>query len=92
MIGQVVEIEDSLEVYPSSSRTTEGTTFETMLGDMEDKTGEGDIGMIDMMSTIEIEIDQGRDHSQDVIAVIELEVQAIVDLGQDPEPVLIEIE
>ena len=92
MIGQIVEIEDSLEADPGSSRTTEGTIFETMIGDMEDKTVEGNIGMIDVMATIEIGIDHGRDHSQEVIVVIKLEVQAVVGLGQDPEPVLIEIE
>ena len=91
MIGQVVEIEDSLEVDPGSSRTTEGKFFETMLGDMEDKTAEENIGMIDMMATIEVGIDQGRGHSQEVIAVIELEVQAVADLCKDPEPVLIGI-
>ena len=63
-----------------------------MIGDMKDKTAEGNIGMIDVMVTIEIRIDQGRDHSQEVIVVIELEVQAIVDLDQDQEPILIEIE
>ena len=59
---------------------------------MEDKTVEGNIGMIDVMATMEIGIDQGRDHSQEVIVVIELEMQEVVGLCQDPEPVLIEIE
>ena len=65
-----------------------------MLGDIEDKTVEGNIGVIVIgtMVTIDVEIDQERGHSQEVIAVIELEVQATVGLGQDPEPVLIEIE
>ena len=92
MIGQVVEIEDSLEVDPGLSRTTEGTIFKTKIRDMEDKTVEGNTGMTDMMATIEIGIDQGRDHSREVIAVIELEIQAVVGIGQDPEPVLIERE
>ena len=74
MIGQVVEIEDSLEVEPGLSRTTEGTILETVIGDIEDKTVEGNVGMIDMMATIEIGIDKGRDHSQVFIAVIELEM------------------
>ena len=94
IIGQVVEIEDSLEVDPHLSRTTEGTIFETMLENMEDKIAKGNIEMIiiDVMVTIEVGIDQERGHSQEVIAVIELGVQAVVGLGQYPEPVLIGIE
>ena len=90
-IGQVVEIEDSLEIGSELSRTTEGTISRIMLGDMEDKAAEGNIVMIviDMMVTIEVGIDQERDHSQEFIVVIGQEVQAVVDLGQDPEPVLI---
>ena len=38
---------------------------------------------------IEVRIGLERDHSQEIIAVIELEVQVIVD--HDPEPVLIKI-
>ena len=58
------------------SRIIEGTIFEIMLGDIEDKTVEKNIGVIviGVMVTIEIEIDQERGHSQEVIAVIELEV------------------
>ena len=43
---------------------------------MEDKTAEGSIEMIiiDVMVTTEVWIDQEKDHSQEVIAVIELEV------------------
>ena len=65
-----------------------------MLGDMEDKTAEGNIEMIviDVVVTIEVGIDQEKGHSQECIAVIELEVQAVVGVGQDPEPVLIGIE
>ena len=61
---------------------------------MEDKTAEGNIGMIviDVMVTIEVGIDQEIGHSQEFIAVIELEMQAVVGLGQDPEPLLIGIE
>ena len=92
MIGQVVEIEDSLEVDPGWSRITEGTIFKTMLGNMEDKTAEGNIGIIDVMATIEIGIDQERGHCQEAIAVMELEVQVVAGLGQDPELVLIGIE
>ena len=44
------------------------------------------------MVTIDVGIGQQRDHSWETIAIIELEVQATVDQGQDPEPVLIGIE
>ena len=60
---------------------------------MVDKTAEGNIEIIviDVMVTIEIGIDQEKGHSQGFITVIELEIQAVVYLGQDPEPVLIGI-
>ena len=47
------------------NRVTEGTIFEIVLGDMEDKIAEGSIEVIivGMMVTIEIRIDQERDHS-----------------------------
>ena len=56
-----------------------------MLENMEDNTAEGNIEIIaiDVMVTIEVGIDQERGHSQDVIVVIELGVQAVVGLGQD---------
>ena len=71
-----------------------GTVFKILLGDMEDKTAEGSIEMIVIgaMVTLDVGIDQEKGHSQEIITVIELEVQAIVGLGQDPEPVLIGIE
>ena len=61
---------------------------------MEDKTAEKNIEMIvtDVMVTIEEGTDQERGCSQGVIAVLEVEVQTVVCLGQDPEAVLIEIE
>ena len=70
------------------SRAIEGTLFKKVLGDMEDRTAEGSIEMIiiGVMATIEVGIDQERDHSQEAIAVIELEVQATVSQGQDPNP------
>ena len=57
---------------------------------MEDKISEGSIEMIIIgaMVTIEVGIDQERDHFQETIGVIELEIQATVGQGQDPEPVL----
>ena len=75
-------------------RGIEGTIFKILLGDMEDKIAEESIEVIIIgtMVTIEVGIDQMREHSQETIAVIELEVQATVGWGQDPEPVLIGIE
>ena len=92
-IGQVVEIEDSSETGPYLSRTTEESIFKVTLGDMLDKTAEGNIEIIviGMMVTIEVGIDQEKGHSQEFTVVIELEVQAVADLGQDPEPVLLGI-
>ena len=94
IIGQVAEIEDRLDVDQDLSRTTEGTNFKTMLENIEDTIAERNIEMIviDVMVTIEVGIDQERGHSQEGIMVIELGVQAVVGLGQDPEPVLMGIE
>ena len=94
MIGQAVEIENSLEVGPGLSKTTEGTIFGIMLEDIDDKTVEGNIGLIviDVMVIIEVGRDKERGHSEEVMVVIEVEVQAVVGLGQDPVPVLIQIE
>ena len=65
---------------PYSSRVIEGTYFDKVIGDMEEKIAEGSIEMIiiGMMVTTEIGIGQERDHSQATIVVIELEVQATV--------------
>ena len=65
-----------------------------MLGKIEDKTTEVNrlMRVIDVMVTIEVGIDQERGHYQEVTVVIDLEVQAVVGLGQDPEPVLTGIE
>ena len=61
---------------------------------MGDKIAEGIIEMtvICMMVTIKVGIDQEIGHSQEVIVVTELEMQATVGLGQDLELVLIQIE
>ena len=76
------------------SRGIEGIVFKMILGVMEDKTAEENIKMIIIgaMVTIEVGIDQDRGHSQEVIAVIEPEVQAVVGQGQDLEPIPIRIE
>ena len=97
VIYQTGGIEDSLGevmVNLDFNRVIEGTIFEIVLGDMEDKIAERSIEVIiiGLMVTIEVGIDQERDHSQETIVVIELEAQATVGQGQDPEPVLIGIE
>ena len=75
------------------SRVIEGTIFEIVLGDIEDKVAEGSIEMIIIgaMAIIEVGIGQEKDQFEETITVTELEVQAIVNQGQDPEHVLIEI-
>ena len=74
------------------SKTTEATIFKKILWDMEDKTVEEITEIIGMMVTIEVEIDQKKDHSQEIMAIIGIEVQLIVDRDQDLELVLIETE
>ena len=75
-------------------RIIEGTIPKVVQGGKEDKIAEGSIEMtvIGMMVTIEVGIDQERGHSQEVIAVTELEMQVTGGLGQDLELVLIGIE
>ena len=53
---------------------------------MVDRTAEGNIEIIviGMLVTIEVGKDQEKGHSQGFTAVLELEVQAVVDLGKDP--------
>ena len=58
---------------------------------MEDKIIEEDTEMIHIMVIIELETDQEKGHLQEIIVVAEIEVQVIVDLGQVPELVQIDI-
>ena len=58
---------------------------------MVDKIIEEAIEMIDIMITIEGEIDQEKGHSQEIIVVAKIEVQVTVDQDQDLELVQIEI-
>ena len=74
------------------SKTIEITIFERTLGDMEDKIAEKNTGITGIMTTIEIGIDQEKVHTQEIMVIIEIEVQAIVDQDQDLELVLIETE
>ena len=61
---------------------------------MEDKTVEESIGitLIEKTITVEVGISLEKGHFPGIMTEIELGVQAIVDQGQDLEPVHIEIE
>ena len=59
---------------------------------MEDKIVEGNTGITGMMIIIEVGIDQEKGHSQGIMVIIGIEVQAIVDQDQDLDLVLIETE
>ena len=75
--------------HPDFSKITEGTTFKKALWDIEDKVVVGDLEMIGTMITTEVGIGQEKDHSQEIIAVAEIEAQAIVGQDQDLGPVTI---
>ena len=59
---------------------------------MEDKTLEENTEIIGVMATIKVGIDQEKDCSQEIIAIIWIEVQVIVDQDQDLQLVPIETE
>ena len=79
-------------IDPNFSKTTEGTTSKKTLGDMEDKAVEEITEIRGMMVTVEVGRDQKKDHSQEIMAIIGIEVQVIVYQDQDLELVLIETE
>ena len=79
-------------IDPDFSKTTEGTFFKKTLGDMEVKTVEENTEIIGMMATIEVGIDQEKEYSHEIMAIIGIEVQVIVDRDQDLELVPIETE
>ena len=74
------------------SKTTEGTISKKTLADMEDKTVEKNTEIIGMVVTIEVGIYQEKDCSQEIMAIIGIEVQVIVDRDQDLELILIDTE
>ena len=74
------------------SKTIEITIFERTLGDIEDKIAEENIGITGVMATIEVGTDQEKGHSQEIMVIIRIGVQAIVGQGQDLEVTLIETE
>ena len=74
------------------NKTIEITIFERTLEDIEDKIAEENIGITGVMTTIEVGTDQEKGHSQEIMVIIGIEVQAVVDQGQDLELILIETE
>ena len=76
------------------SRVIEEIIFRIILEDTIDKTAGESMEkiIIGIVVIIETGIGLERDHFLEIMVVIELEVQAIVDQGQDPEPVPIGIE
>ena len=89
VVGQIVEIEDSMEIIDLDN-SIETTIFKETLEDMEDKITDENIGIIGIM--IEAGIDQEhKGHSQGIMVTIGIEVPVTVDQGQDLELVLIKI-
>ena len=82
-----------IEVNPDLSKVIEGTLFEIILEDTVDKIVEGNKEMVikGVVVIIELGLGPGGEHFQETILVVELEVQEIVDQGQEPEPILIGI-
>ena len=82
--GQVVEIgENSWMIDPD--RITEAAILEKTLEDMVDRIIEETIEMKDIMTTIETEIGQEKEHLQEITVITETEVQVIVDRNQGLE-------
>ena len=79
-------------IDPNFSKTTEGAIFKKTVGDVEDKTVEENTEVIGMMVTIEIGIGQEKGCSQEIMAIIGIEVQVIVDPDQGLELVPVETE
>ena len=67
VVGQIVEIEDSMEIIDLDN-TIDTTILEGTLEDMEDEIAEENIGIIGIM--IEVAIDQEKRHSQGIMVTI----------------------
>ena len=66
--------------------------FQENTRDIEDKIAKENIGITRVMATIEVGTDWEKGHSQEIMVIIGIEVQAIVDQSQDLELTLIETE
>ena len=82
--GQVVEIGDNLWIT-DPDRITEVAILEGTLEGMVDRIIEDTTEMKDIMTTIEMEIGQEKEHLQEITVVTETEVQVIVDQDQGLE-------
>ena len=71
--GQVVEIEDNLQII-DPDRITEVAILEGTLEGMVDKIIEETIEMKDIMTTLETGIDQEKGHLQEIAVVADLEI------------------
>ena len=71
------------------SKVIEEVISEIIPEDTVDKIADENIEIMimEIMVIAEAGIGLERDHFQEIMVVTELEVQAIVDQGQDPEPV-----
>ena len=90
-IGHIVEVGDMLQTIVQD-RITEATDLEETPGGIADRMIEEFTGMKDIITIIEIEVDQEKGISQEIKITAEIEVQPIVDQDQGLEPVQIEIE
>ena len=94
--GQILETEDNIdktEVGLNMSKILGEVILEETLGAMVDKTVEDNIeAAIEMTVMTEAATGLEKGHFPEIMSIIELEVQATVDPGQDPELAQIGIE
>ena len=88
--GQIVGTGDNLQII-GPDRTLEIAIIEETLEGVVDKIIEEVKEMIDILITIEAEVNQEKGHLQEIIVVAEIEVQVTVDQDQDLELVQIGI-
>ena len=89
-IGQIVEVRDISWIIVQD-RIIEAIDLEEIPEGIADRMIEEITGMKDTITITEIEIDWEKEISQEITITAEIEVQAIVDRGQGPEPIQIGI-
>ena len=89
-IGQIVEVRDISWIIVQD-RIIEAIDLEEIPEGIADRMIEEITGMKDTITITEIEIDWEKEISQEITITTEIEVQAIVDRGQGPEPIQIGI-
>ena len=87
MIGQTVETGDSVRII-NLDKTIETIIFEGILEDMEDKIIQESTEILHAMNITEAEIGQEKEHSQEIMVTIGIEVPVTVDQDQDLKLVL----